>query len=285
MSENCNHNCDSCGVDCPSRQSGGTQAQPDFQKPLHPMSNVGRVIGVMSGKGGVGKSLVCSMLAAMLSRKGYRTAILDGDITGPSIPKMFGITGKAESCEQGLLPVRSKGGVSVMSLNLLLENETDPVIWRGPVIAGAVTQFWTDVIWEDIDVMFVDMPPGTGDVPLTVMQSLPIDAMVMVTSPQELVSMIVHKAVNMVNMMEVPLLGVVENMSYATCPDCGKRINIFGESKLDQVAADYRLPILGRIPIDPAIAQKADRGEIETVEGEWLREAENQLERMISNGK
>lgn len=285
MSENCNHNCDSCGEDCPSRQAGGTTGQPDFSKPLHPMSSVKRVIGVMSGKGGVGKSLVCSMLAVLLSRKGYRVAILDGDITGPSIPKMFGICEQAENSEQGLLPVRSKGGVSVMSLNLLLQNETDPVIWRGPVIAGAVTQFWTDVIWEDIDVMLIDMPPGTGDVPLTVMQSLPIDAMVMVTSPQELVSMIVHKAVNMVNMMEVALLGVVENMSYATCPDCGKKIYIFGESKIDEVAAAYHLPILGRIPIDPAIAQSADRGGIETVDGQWLEEAANQIEGMIVNGK
>lgn len=285
MSENCNHNCDSCGEDCPSRQSGGAQEQPDFRKPLHPMSNVKRVIGVMSGKGGVGKSLVCSMLAVLLSRKGYRVAILDGDITGPSIPKMFGISEKAENSEQGLLPVRSKGGVSVMSLNLLLQNETDPVIWRGPVIAGAVTQFWTDVIWEDIDVMLVDMPPGTGDVPLTVMQSLPIDAMVMVTSPQELVSMIVHKAVNMVNMMEVPLLGVVENMSYATCPDCGKKIYVFGESNLDQVAAGYQLPILGRIPIDPAIAQSADRGNIESVAGQWLDSAADQIEGMVQSGK
>ena len=218
------------------------------------------------------------MMAVLLNRKGYQTAILDADITGPSIPKAFGIREKAQGDETGLYPARTKTGIGIMSVNMLLETETTPVIWRGPVISGVVKQFWTDVVWGDVDFLFVDMPPGTGDVPLTVFQSIPLDGIIVVTSPQELVSMIVEKAVNMAKMMNVPVLGLVENMSYVTCPDCGKRINVFGESHLEEVAAREQLSVLGRIPMDPALARVADQGVMELFEGDWLDAAAEKLE-------
>ncbi len=267
MSENCSHNCSSCGENCASRDPKSLQAAPN------PLSKVKKVIAVMSGKGGVGKSLVSSMLASELQKQGIHTGILDADITGPSIPKSFGVKGPAVSLETGIVPTRSKGGVDIMSINLLLESETAPVAWRGPVIAGVVKQFWTDVIWDDIDVLLVDMPPGTGDVPLTVFQSLPVDAAVMVTSPQELVSMIVEKAVNLTGLMNVKLLGLVENMSYLVCPDCGKKINVFGESHIEKIAAEHDLKVLDRLPIDPAIAEAVDNGNIEGLSGEMLKGA------------
>lgn len=262
MSEGCTHDCSTCSSNCGERQ------QPqDMHVEPHDLSQIKRVIGVVSGKGGVGKSLVTSMSAVLANKKGYKTAILDADITGPSIPKMFGIHKRAEQNEDGLLPVTTKTGIEIMSLNLLTENETDPVIWRGPVIAGVVTQFWTDVIWGDVDFMFVDMPPGTGDVPLTVFQSIRIDGIIVVTSPQDLVSMIVEKAVNMAKMMNIPILGIVENYSYVECPDCGKKINIFGESRIDEIAAEKGLKVLGKIPMKQAVAQKCDNGLIEDCEG------------------
>lgn len=264
--ENCTHDCSTCGSDCADREGGA----PDFMVKAHPWSQVKKVIGVVSGKGGVGKSLVTSTLAVLLRRKGLSTGILDADITGPSIPKAFGITQKAQGSDKGIYPVKTKTGIDLMSMNLLLENDTDPVVWRGPVIAGAVKQFWSDVIWEYEDYLFVDMPPGTGDVPLTVFQSLPINGIIIVTSPQELVSMIVEKAVNMANMMDIPILGVVENMSYVECPDCGKKIAVFGESHIDEVAAEKGLKVLAKLPIDPETASLVDAGKIEDFKGDWL---------------
>ena len=242
---------------------------------------MGQCIAVVSGKGGVGKSLVCGTLAVELARRGAKVGILDADITGPSIPKIFGLRDKATGDENGIYPVRSKTGIDVMSINLLLENETDPVVWRGPVIAGAVTQFWTDVQWDNVNYMFVDMPPGTGDVPLTVFQSLPVDGIIVVTSPQELVSMIVAKAVNMAEMMKVPMLGIVENMSYIVCPDCGKKISVFGESHVDEVAAKHGLPVLAKCPIDPQLAALSDAGMIETYGGEYLEGAADACEKLL----
>lgn len=264
--ENCTHDCSTCGSDCADREGGA----PDFMVKAHPWSQVKKVIGVVSGKGGVGKSLVTSTLAVLLRRKGLSTGILDADITGPSIPKAFGITQKAQGSDKGIYPVKTKTGIDLMSMNLLLENDTDPVVWRGPVIAGAVKQFWSDVIWEYEDYLFVDMPPGTGDVPLTVFQSLPVNGIIIVTSPQELVSMIVEKAVNMANMMNIPILGVVENMSYVECPDCGKKIAVFGESHIDEVAAEKGLKVLAKLPIDPETASLVDAGKIEDFKGDWL---------------
>ncbi len=265
----CTHDCSSCGESCSERK----EAQ-SFAAPLNPMSKVKKVIGVVSGKGGVGKSLVTSLLASGMQKAGYRTAILDADITGPSIPRIFGVSGKAQGSEYGIMPMVSKAGVSMMSINLLLENETDPVVWRGPVIGGTVKQFWTDVVWDEIDFMFVDMPPGTGDVPLTVFQSLPVDSIVVVTSPQDLVSMIVGKAVKMAQMMNIPILGLVENMSYILCEDCGKKISVFGESHIDEVAKEYDLEVLGQIPITPSVATACDNGAIDTVDAEpWLNKA------------
>ncbi len=254
----CSHDCGSCGEDCPSKKG-----PKDFIEKLNDASSVKKVIGVVSGKGGVGKSMVTSILAVLFNRRGYKTAVLDADVTGPSIPKAFGIKEKAKGCDFGLLPVTTKTGIDVMSVNLLLPNETDPVVWRGPIIAGTVKQFWTDTVWKDIDYMFVDMPPGTGDVPLTVFQSIPVDGIVIVTSPQELVSMIVGKAVKMAKMMNIPILGVVENMSYFECPDCGKRHSIYGESHIEQVAADFGVDVIAKLPIDPQIAKCADTGTIE----------------------
>ncbi|MCE5197109.1 MAG: Mrp/NBP35 family ATP-binding protein [Negativicutes bacterium] len=263
----CDHNCEQCSSNCESRQP------QDLKAPLHPMSQVGKVIGVVSGKGGVGKSLVTSLLAIAMQRRGFHTAILDADLTGPSIPRIFGLTAKATSDETGLYPVYSKTGIAVMSINLLLENAEDPVVWRGPVIAGTVKQFWTEVIWDRIDTMFVDLPPGTGDVPLTVFQSLPIDGIVIVTSPQELVSVIVGKAIKMAKLMNIPIYGLIENMSYLLCPDCGKKISVFGPYHLQEVAAKHKIPVLGEIPIDPALAAACDRGELELLEQNYLQPA------------
>lgn len=256
----CNGNCSSCGSsDCGERKAESLLAQ------LNPKSTVKKVIAVVSGKGGVGKSTVTAMLAVAMARKGKRVGVLDADITGPSAPTAFGVTQCQGANDDGLYPALTKTGIQLMSINLLLEDASSPVVWRGPVIAGAVKQFWTDVIWEDVDYLFVDMPPGTGDVPLTVFQSLPVDGIVIVTSPQDLVSMIVTKAVKMANMMNIPVLGFVENYSYLECPDCGKRISVFGESKLDAVAAEFGLPVLARLPIDPKVAQSYDNGQMETV--------------------
>lgn len=271
MSE-CTHDCSTCNENCSDRQPGSLIEKP------HEQSHIKKIIGVVSGKGGVGKSLVSSILAVNMQRKGKSTAILDADITGPSIPKSFGIKEKAEGSEIGIFPAESKMGTKIISVNMMLENETDPVVWRGPVIAGVVKQFWTEVVWGDVDYMFVDMPPGTGDVPLTVFQSIPVDGIIIVTSPQELVSMIVGKAVKMAEMMNIPILGIVENMSYAVCPDCGKKINIFGESKLESVAEQYKLNILGKMPIDPRLAAACDKGVIELYEGGWLDEAADKIE-------
>ena len=273
MSE-CTHDCSSCGENCASRVE-------DFRKSLHEGASVKKVIAVVSGKGGVGKSLVTSLLASEMQRRGYNAAVLDADITGPSIPKSFGVTEHARGTEEYLLPVTTHTGLQLMSINLILENETEPVVWRGPVIAGAVTQFWTDVLWTDVDYMFVDLPPGTGDVPLTVFQSLPIDGVVIVTTPQDLVGMIVAKAVNMANMMNVPVLGLVENMSYFKCPDCGKEHAIFGESKVEQIAKEFGIGHAARLPIDPVIAAMVDAGEVESVSGEHIAALADYIEKGI----
>ena len=263
----CSGNCSSCGSsDCGDRKAESLLAQ------LNPKSTVKKVIAVVSGKGGVGKSTVTSMLAVAMSKTGKRVGVLDADITGPSAPTAFGVTECQGANDDGLYPALSKTGIQVMSINLLLDDASSPVVWRGPVIAGAVKQFWTDVIWEDVDYLFVDMPPGTGDVPLTVFQSLPVDGIVIVTSPQDLVSMIVTKAVKMANMMHVPVLGFVENYAYLECPDCGKRINVFGESKLDAVAAEFGLPVLARLPIDPKVAESYDNGKMEDVNTDAMAE-------------
>ena len=253
----CTHDCSSCGERCSSRQGGQTSL---IEKP-HAMSNIKKVIAIVSGKGGVGKSMVTSMLAAASNKNGKKTAILDADITGPSIPQVFGLHGQAYGDENGILPVTTKQGINIISLNLLLENATDPVIWRGPVIAGIVKQFWTDVIWGDIDYMFIDMPPGTGDVPLTVFQSIPVDGIIVVTSPQELVSMVVEKAVKMAKTMNIPILGIVENMSYFKCDQCGKEHNIFGETRINSVAEKFGITSVCRLPINPLIASMADKGQ------------------------
>jgi Mrp family chromosome partitioning ATPase len=262
--ENCTHDCSSCGASCAQRDP------KSLLEPAHPLSRIKKVIAVMSGKGGVGKSSVTAGLASAMSKLGYRVGVLDGDITGPSIPQAFGIHSKAGGSDRGLLPEYSAGGVAVMSLNLLLNHETDPVIWRGAILASAVKQFWTDVIWGDIDYLFVDMPPGTGDIPMTVFQSLPVDGIIIVTSPQDLVSMIVSKAIKMANLMEKPVLGLVENYSYFQCPDCGKTHHIFGESQLDRIATENHLPVLARIPIDPAVASSMDQGTIESLDPNYL---------------
>ena len=251
------------------------------QRTLKTMAGVKNIIAISSGKGGVGKSMTSALLACAMARRGYHCGILDADITGPSIPKLFGIHGRAMADDKGCWPIQSRMGIDVMSINLLVENEEDPVVWRGPVIAGAVKQFWTDVVWKDVDFLFVDMPPGTGDVPLTVFQSLPVDGIVVVASPQELVSMIVAKAVNMAEMMKVPMLGIVENMSYIVCPDCGKHINVFGNSHVDEVAAKHHLPVLAKCPIDPKLAELSDAGMIETYGGEYLEGAADACEKLL----
>lgn len=266
--ESCTHDCSTCGTDCPSRNGGIQKAE------LNPHSSIKKVIGVVSGKGGVGKSMVTALSAIAASRSGLRVGIMDADITGPSIPRMFGVHTKAYGSDYGILPEETDRGIKLMSINLLVDNETDPVVWRGPVIGGVVEQFWTDVCWGGLDVLFIDMPPGTGDVPLTVFQSLPVDGIIVVTSPQDLVSMIVSKAVNMAELMNIPVLGLVENMSYVTCPDCGKRIEVFGESQAEQVAAAFGISLLEQLPIDPVLSREADAGDIELNEG-------NQMETII----
>lgn len=263
MSE-CTHDCSTCGEACASRE------QESFRKELHEGASVKKVIAVVSGKGGVGKSLVTSLLASEMQRRGYNAAILDADITGPSIPKSFGVTEHCLGTEEYLIPVTTHTGLQIMSINLILQDEREPVVWRGPVIAGAVTQFWTDVMWQDVDYMFVDMPPGTGDVPLTVFQSLPVDGIVIVTSPQDLVGMIVAKAVRMAEMMNIPVLGVVENMSYFKCPDCGREYAVFGESRVAAAAKEFGIAHYARLPIDPAIATMVDAGEVEHVSGGYI---------------
>ena len=263
--EGCNFDCGSCGENCSDRKN----PQSFMEKP-HELSDVKRVIAVMSGKGGVGKSLVTALSAVLMSRAGFHVGILDADVTGPSIQKMFGVKGSIRGDESGAYPLPSDGGIDIMSMNLMLPHDTDPVIWRGPIISGVVKQFWSDIIWHDIDYLFVDMPPGTGDVPLTVFQSLPVDGILVVTSPQDLVAMIVRKAVNMAEMMNVPVLGIIENMSYFVCPDCGKEHHVFGESHLPSIAAQCNIPVLGHIPIDPEIAKASDEGKIEVIEGHFL---------------
>lgn len=263
MSENCNSDCGSCKQDCAIRK-----------EPQNEKSRIKKIIGIVSGKGGVGKSIVTSMLASGMNKRCHQTAILDADITGPSIPKAFNLKGISETDGDFIVPHISSEGVKVMSLNLLMENETDPVVWRGPIIAGTVKQFYTEVAWGDVDYMFVDMPPGTGDVPLTVFQSLPIEGVVVVTSPQDLVKMIVKKAFNMAEMMKVPVLGIVENYSYVKCPDCGKEIRIFGESHIDEIAAELHAPVLGKMPIDMEFASKADSGAFDAIVNEYVKAAD-----------
>ncbi len=273
MSENCTHDCSTCSQKCEGEKS--------LIEKSHELSNIKNVIAVVSGKGGVGKSLITSLLSVESNRRGFKTAIMDADITGPSIPKMFGIKEKATGSEMGIFPVNSKKGIKTMSINLLLENETDPVVWRGPVIAGTVKQFWTDVIWDEVDYMFVDMPPGTGDVPLTVFQSLPVKGIVIVTSPQELVSIIVEKAVKMAELMKVPVLGIVENMSYFKCPNCGGTHYIYGDSHIDEIAEKHNIENVARLPIDKEFASLADKGMIELNESTELVEFFGEIEKNI----
>jgi len=274
MSENCNQICSSCGEDCAER------TEPmDFSEKLNELSSVKNVIAVVSGKGGVGKSIVTSMLAVTMNRMGYHTAILDADITGPSIPKAFGIKDKATGSELGLFPIRSKTGIDIMSINLLLENDTDPVVWRGPMIANTVKQFWSEVIWHDVDYLFIDMPPGTGDVPLTVFQSIPVDGIIIVTSPQELVSMIVSKAVKMAEAMNIPTLGIIENMSYFKCPDNDKEYKVFGDSHIGEIADTYNLKVLAQLPIDPDLAKSCDSGLIELYDDAFFIAAAEEIEK------
>ena len=275
MSE-CTHNCSTCSQNCSSRK----EPESLIEKP-HELSNIKKVIGVVSGKGGVGKSLVTTLLSVTMQRKGYQTAILDADITGPSIPKAFGIKEKAQGTENGIFPCKSKTGIEIMSVNLLLQNDTDPVVWRGPVIAGAVKQFWTDVIWNDVDFMFVDMPPGTGDVPLTVFQSIPVDGIVIVASPQELVGMIVEKAAKMADLMNIPIIALAENMAYFLCPDCGKKHNIFGESHIEEIAKAYGVDTVAQIPINNKLAAAVDAGAIELFEGDWLDAVADKIEKLM----
>ena len=273
MSE-CTHDCSSCSSSCSER----TEPQ-SLLKELNPHGRVGKVYGIVSGKGGVGKSMITSQLAVLMQRKGFRVGIMDADITGPSIPKTFGIHTTANADDRGMLPVETSTGIQLMSINLLLENETDPVLWRGPVIGGVVTQFWTEVVW-DVDFLFVDMPPGTGDVALSVFQSLPLDGVIIVASPQDLVAMVVEKAVKMAELMDIPILGLVENMSYMVCPDCGREISLFGEGRTAAAAAAHNLPLLARIPVDPKLAQLVDAGRIEDFSGDWLAPTATYIEKL-----
>lgn len=266
MAENCSHDCSSCSEKCASRDPKSLIKKP------HALSDIKKVIAVVSGKGGVGKSMTCALLAAAAQNSGKVTAVMDADITGPSIPRMFGVSERAQGSENGILPVVTENGLQIMSMNVLLENEAEPVVWRGSLISGTVLQFWTDVIWTGVDIMFIDMPPGTGDVPLTVFQSLPVDGIVVVTTPQDLVGMIVQKAVNMAQMMNVPILGIVENMSYIKCPDCGKKINVFGESGVDALALEYGIPAVAKLPIDPQLTKAADQGKIESFDNDYLKD-------------
>ncbi|MBQ9714577.1 MAG: Mrp/NBP35 family ATP-binding protein [Clostridia bacterium] len=273
MSGNCSHNCSSCSSNCSSRKEESLLKQP------HKKSNIKKVIGVVSGKGGVGKSLTTSLLASYAQKQGLSVGIMDADITGPSIPHMFGVTERITGDENGINTVISPSGMQMVSMNLLLDSETSPVIWRGMVISGTVMQFWTDVIWKDVDLLFIDMPPGTGDVPLTVFQSIPISGIVIVTTPQDLVKMVVEKAVNMANIMHVPVLGLVENMSYLTCPDCGKKMEIFGHSKAEEIAAEYGILSVGKMPLDPNISKLADAGRIEDYDGTPLADVFKAIEK------
>ena len=276
MSE-CTHDCSSCSENCAERQS----SPEDFRVKLSEGSSVKKVIGIVSGKGGVGKSMVTSLLACATMREGYKTAILDGDITGPSIPKAFGVHENLVGNIDGLIvPGSTAMGIDMVSVNLLLANETDPVIWRGPVLGGVIKQFWGETLWQNIDYMFVDMPPGTGDVPLTIFQSLPLDGIIIVASPQELGGMIVEKAANMARMMNIPILGLVENMSYVECPDCGRKIYVFGESHIDEIAAQYQVPVLAKIPMDPELAAACDAGKIEFTERDYMKDAVKLLENL-----
>ena len=274
MSE-CTHNCSTCSSGCDKKEKNSLLEQP------HELSKIKHVIAVVSGKGGVGKSIVTSMLAVNMQRLGYKTAILDADITGPSIPKSFGLKAGIDGDDNGIIPPTTTSGIDIMSINLLLQEDTQPVVWRGPVIAGTVKQFWTDVIWNDIDYMFIDCPPGTGDVPLTIFQSIPLDGIIIVSSPQELVSMIVEKAANMANMMNIPVLGLVENMSYVKCPDCGKEIKIFGESHIDEVAEKHGYDVLAKIPMDPKLAALVDKGWIEMMDNNYLETAATVIENRL----
>ncbi len=273
-SQGCSGNCSSCSSNCADRKA------ESLLVPTGEYNNIKHVIGVVSGKGGVGKSMVTSMLAVLMQRKGYKVGILDADITGPSIPKTFGINSRAMQNEIGILPAETKTGIKLMSVNLMLAEKESPVLWRGPVIAGAVKQFWTDVVWGDLDFLFVDCPPGTGDVPLTVFQSLPLDGAVIVTSPQDLVSMIVKKAYNMADMMNIPVLGIVENMSYVVCPDCGKSFNIFGSGS-ESVAEELGVKLLGKMPIDTSLAQMVDNGSFEHFKGDYLENAADEIEKTV----
>jgi Mrp family chromosome partitioning ATPase len=275
MSENCTHNCSSCSANCSSRK----KEKESFLKEAHKKSSIKKVIGIVSGKGGVGKSLTTSLLASFAQKQGLSVGIMDADITGPSIPKMFGVKDRATGDESGINTVLSPSGMQMMSMNLLLDEETSPVIWRGMVISGTVMQFWTDVIWKDLDLLFIDMPPGTGDVPLTVFQSIPIAGIVIVTTPQDLVKMVVEKAVNMARIMNVPVLGLVENMSYLSCPDCGKKIEVFGASKAEALAAEYGIPAVAKMPLDARISTLADSGRIEDYETDALKDVFAAVER------
>ncbi|WP_010243909.1 P-loop NTPase [Acetivibrio cellulolyticus] len=278
-SEGCSSNgCGSKPGRMASSEAKRNDQQQDFLEKTHELNRIKKVIGVVSGKGGVGKSLVTSTLAVLMRRKGYKVGILDADITGPSIPKMFGITKKAEGSELGIYPEKTHNNINVMSVNLLLEKDDSPVIWRGPIISGTVKQFWTDVIWGDVDYLFLDMPPGTGDVPLTVFQSIPLNGIVIVTSPQDLVSLIVRKAYNMAKSMNIPVLGIVENMSWIRCPDCGKDIQLFGKSKIEEIASKLGVPVLGKMPIDPSVAELCDKGDIEKLNHSYLDSAVEYIE-------
>ena len=277
MAEECTHDCSTCSANCGSRKND----PKDLREAPNPLSDVKHVIGVVSGKGGVGKSLVTSLLAVLFNRKGYQVGILDADVTGPSIPKAFGLRGEVTGDEHGMIPPRTVSGIDVMSVNLMLDDETRPVVWRGSLIAGTVKQFWTDTIWNDTDVLFIDCPPGTGDVPLTVFQTVPLDGIIIVSSPQELVSMIVSKAANMAKMMNVPVLGIVENMSCVKCPDCGREIKIFGESNIEKIAEDFGYDLLARIPIDPKLSAAVDRGAIELTDADYLDTAADVIERRL----
>lgn len=272
----CTHDCSSCGESCESKE------KENLIKAPNPASTVRRVIAVMSGKGGVGKSLVTALMSVLMQRRGHQAAVMDADVTGPSVPRMFGIKGRADGTEAGIQPIDTKTGIETVSINYFLEDTSEPVVWRGPILGGVVTQFWTDVVWTDVDYMFVDMPPGTGDIPLTVLQRLPVDGIIMVTSPQELVADVVEKAVKMAKMMNIPILGLVENMSYVECPGCREKIYLYGKGKTEETAARYALPVLAQIPITPDLASLCDRGLVELFEGSWLDDACTMIETVLS---
>ena len=275
MADKCSHDCSSCSSDCSSREKKSLIKKP------HEFSDIKKVIAVVSGKGGVGKSMTCALLAAASQNRGKVTAIMDADITGPSIPRMFGINEHATGSENGIIPVVTESGIQIMSMNVLLDDESEPVVWRGSLISGTVMQFWTDVIWTGVDVMFIDMPPGTGDVPLTVFQSIPLDGIIIVTTPQDLVGMIVQKAVNMANMMNVPILGIVENMSYIKCPDCGRKISVFGESAVDALAMENGIPAVAKLPIDRELTKAADNGSLENFENNYLTDFFDKIDKRL----